>query len=323
MQNGTHCPVIATGGRHVKLAAHIKKQCDRIFVRFFIAPLLILIPSAFAGAYSTSDEVKKLIAESFPSFTVWLDGHLLFLFSLSIGYIYLMGCIYAAIDHVASRYNPLNIEIFAALNYFTEAIVSAKASRFGLCAKTLLEPTSRRIDWGEVFGEVTQPALQFEQICKAIRSFFIFLAPGHQIRVNIVRVASESPVEWVFFDPPSLPPTTSIKTLARPSSVLCNAIKNKKMYVIENVASDAHKTGNLQYVTDDGSDSRDKGCLICYPIKYAYHGEFVPYVINISCVAKGVFKNDDRDLYEWILDRFSLRIGLEHSLDLLKREVPR
>lgn len=57
-----------------------------------------------------------------------------------------------------------------------------------------------------------------------------------------------------------------------------------------------------------------------YPVIHHY-SDLIPYVITVVADKKNYFKIEKKKLYKWIFKHFAMRMGLEHSLLMLKNEV--
>lgn len=90
------------------------------------------------------------------------------------------------------------------------------------------------------------------------------------------------------------------------------------MVIVEDTQAEAGKQeGGCFALTREGA--RDAKCsLICEPVIDGYTDD-IPYVVNIAADKKGVFLEKNRDLYQWMLGPFALRMCLEHSLLTIKK----
>lgn len=171
---------------------------------------------------------------------------------------------------------------------------------------------------------ITKPDQQLSLLVIAIKGIFEALDSSNaSYRVGLLSVdrQSKKPQKWLYFEPTEKPPRTSPKDLSAPSSTVSHAIQNKSIVVVEDIRKELQKKSKEERRYVQGSSRPgDQGSQLCYPITHPATGE-VEYVITIAGDKRKCLEEKYSDLYVWILEHFSLRIGLEHSLLILKERA--
>lgn len=169
-----------------------------------------------------------------------------------------------------------------------------------------------------MFNDITQPEQQIALQAQGIHSFFSHLYPDVGIRVGIATIENGVPQDWLYWVPENKPPRSQIESLRAENSTLTTCIRNREMVIVENTQAEARKQNGACFIhTREGA--RDAECsLICEPVIDGYVDN-IPYVVNIAADKKSVFLEKNRDLYQWMLGHFVLRMGLEHSLLTVKK----
>lgn len=107
-------------------------------------------------------------------------------------------------------------------------------------------------------------------------------------------------------------------TLQSPESTICHCIKSRHIVIVEDVKAEIQKGAGRRYVP--GPDVSSDGSQLCYPMMHHYT-DSIPYVIAIAVDRRGYFRPKQRPLYEWIIEHFAVRLGLEQSLLIIKERV--
>lgn len=138
-----------------------------------------------------------------------------------------------------------------------------------------------------------------------------------KFKVRLVDIDNKIPIEWAAYAPKESYPRTGISKLKNKNSTIKQCLKKQDLVIIEDIVKAAKE--NKYVMSHD--DENEVGSLLCFPIMHAPTNSH-PYVVTVSA-DKPFFIKEKRELYLWILNQFSARMQLEHTLKLLKKEVRR
>jgi hypothetical protein len=138
-------------------------------------------------------------------------------------------------------------------------------------------------------------------------------------KVTIASISDGVPIEWFYYTPQSEPPRTPMDVLQNPNSSICRAISTRRMVIIEDFKAEAEKGKDGYYAVESDAEI-DNGSLICYPIFDPRRGT-VPYVLTVVADKKKHFLKQKKPIYQWVVERFVVRIKLEHHLEELKQKA--
>jgi hypothetical protein len=307
---------ISHRNRRVAICGYIADRLDKWWAKYVVGPLVITaVPSAVFGFYRYSEIHQKL-----PDFLVkFLLDNQLFLLIFTAIYIYLLTVIYGMIRGCAKHHEEIGTAGLLSLFTTLERVVGAKASRFDRAVKQL-EEDKITANPKELFLEITQPSQQIALLVEAFHGFFDVIDKSSvSFKVTMASIVDGVPVEWFYFAPQSQPPRTPIEVLQRPNSAISRAIAARRMVVVEDFKAEVAKRDNGSYIVKDGVASED-GSLICYPVLDPKR-ERIPYVLTVVADRKKYFLGVKKPFYEWVFERFVVRIKLEHHLEEIKMKV--
>lgn len=305
---------------------------DIWWIKHFLVPILSVLPATLlifylrvnVNAENSGDSLVGLLPElqrlalEHPFVVVSAVGVYLILWNALIHFI---GSFKKADEGV-------DVEGLLTLFEVLEKIVAAKAKRFGACAKDLYGEDHSG-DVGDTFSTITQPEQQIALLANGLHAFFDAIdKDGVSFKVTIAVIAANGrkggmpdykPVDWLYFYPDSSPPRTTIEELQSPDSAISRCLAKKKIIIVESFEKEAAKGSDRQFVPRL-ADEDEEGSLICYPLIHHYTSD-IPYVVTVVADKAGYFDSKKKKLYEWIFQHFAVRVCLEHSLVVIKRET--
>ena len=173
-----------------------------------------------------------------------------------------------------------------------------------------------------VFDFITQPGQQLNELMQGVYSTVDTLLKAQEIgkyvlKVNLAAIDPKQCVKSIHFHFPSNHPVrSSLAALNSPDSSIKNAIRKKKIVVLESIHMESIRS-KPSFVVTDASRADEDGSLICYPVMYDPVGAVV-FVISIHIDQPGTFKPKFSTSYVELLKPFALRIKLEYALLALK-----
>ena len=290
---------------------------EKWWARYIFGPLLVSIPPALALGYLRLPKVRAYLDGILPvPLGSFLATHEVQLFFLAVFWSYALVALYGAVQGCAKASEEIDTVGLLALFETIEKVVGAKADRFEAATRTLAANASA----GDVFSVITQPDQQIALLGAGLHGFFESLEKEVAFKVSIAAITDGKPTEWFYYAPPSDPPRTSIETLRRPESAICQAVRRKDLVIVEDFHEELRKgSEKARYVTENTNDC-DEGSLLCYPLLRGKSGK-IPLVVTVVADRKGYFSHKKRQLYIWILKRFAVRMQLELHLQSLKERV--
>ncbi len=296
------------------------RRCDNFLDRpwvIFLGPMVIVVPYSFLLAYFQIEQFQSGVQKHLPLIAGFVDGSPVMIIVLATIYFYS----FPAFDRFVRAYNRNNgIDAGSALKLFKvlEEIVGAKDRRFGITTSKVV--AGENISPDQAFDTITQPHQQIALLVQGVHTFFDAInSKNVKLRVSAVTIRDGAPDCWLYYWPTGDPPRTPIEILRSPDSSICTAVRKRKLVVIEDRQKETRNGGGHVW-KDAGVDAGVEGSLLCYPVWHHYTTT-IPYVLTIVADEKGYFRNAQVELYEWILRHFAVRIGLEHSLVLLKERA--
>lgn len=315
-------PVSGEGAK-TKICKKIVDFCEYWFIKNVIRPIFFLMPPMLITNIVMKQELKNKISTilGHPVGDFINDSAFLILVGAYL-YVIAIKAIYAWISHSSKPEKELSRDDILAILKAINTVVSDKAKRMTAYAR--MHINSKDISPEEVFMTITKPDQQLSLLVVAIKGVFEFLDSSNaSYRIGLLSVNRQTnkPQSWLYFEPTEVPPRTSPKTLSAPSSTVSHAIKNKSIVVVEDIAKELQKKSKdeRRYVQGSSKPS-DQGSQLCYPIIHPATGE-IEYIITIAGDKTKCLEEKHAALYGWILEHFSLRIDLEHSLLLLKERA--
>ncbi|WP_347455338.1 hypothetical protein [Acinetobacter thermotolerans] len=288
------------------------------FYRFLVA-LVVAINGYLVFALG-SDEQKLNLQVNLGKVGGWIvewSGTFIFL-SILIG-----GIITIFIAWLQEKVDEKNIlDRFAVVLLATiETVVEEKRKRFATAVENLLQNGTNQPTASTVFKNITQPEKQIQSIIKALEACYKTLYPKIYFKIALMEVENHTLKKWAYFLPYTARPNTSIDELKSPESAISQALASKSIVVVEDVQKELTKTQNKKYIKGS-TKSHENWSQLCYPIRSITSNEVI-FIICIAAKEANFFHNDQESLrsYEWLLDFFSSRLALEHSLAELKEKA--
>lgn len=306
-----------------------KKQSRR-FVRFseqwwvknLIRPFFFILPPTLIVAIVTKQGLNHQIIDIFgPNIGERLNNSAFVILLGAFSYLALMKFIYAGIEQYSKPDKELSTEDCLAILEALNLVVGDKSKRFSNLLRKQL--TLKEISPGATFLEITRPDQQIALLIKGLRSVFEYVDHTNaRFRVGLLRIIKGSPTEWVAFEPATHPPRTQPDQLSAPSSTVSAALRTKSIVVIEDIQSELVKKTNKKErrFIRGNTQENEQGSQLCFPINHASTGD-IEYVITIAGNKKCSLIENHSELYSWIIENFSTRISLEHSLLAIKEKA--
>ena len=289
------------------------------FVKLFLVPMLLTFPAVVAAIYS-SPQFKELMQIHFPHY-LGTTGEFVasynWLLLIMIGvYPIILQRIGKEI-HDRAHSNGLNVDGLLALITSLDQIVGTKYVRFAAHASNMGNLTC-----DNAFRTITEPDKQIAEIVKEVCSFFNATRTEKSkslIRVTLAVIQDGRIANLPVYYPSDEPIKSTITSLNSPESAFLTAVKTKKMVLIPDIKKELSKSKDKRKFAETENEEDNSGSIICYPIRNGNMG--IPYVISVHCEQSGYFKNEFKDLYEHSLQRFALRLNVEHNLYVMKERL--
>lgn len=287
------------------------------WTQYFFAPVTLGLPPTFITTFYGNQAFKAVVAGFAPTVETALSTHVLP--AIVFAFLYpaiLLGFAKSVVKQVDSR--GLNVDGLLALVQSIDEVVGCKGTRFAEYAKNPGKLTRET-----AFCTITQPLTQMAELARAICSLFNATRTSKNrnlIKVTMAVIENGQVTRIPIHYPQDEPVLASIEVLNGRNSSILTAYRNKKIVVIESIKNELQKPVSKRRFVDAGNDGDNTGSLICYPVLHS-ETDTIPYVISIHCDEDKYFKNQFSELYQHSLQRFALRLSLEHSLYLLKEKL--
>lgn len=308
-----------------KVCAFLSKFQEYWIIKYLLIPICSVIPPAILYYIVRSSPVKTDVGTGEDDSTLFYvyglaSEHPILLIVTAGLWLIAWNALVELIKRCGEKEEGVDVEGLMTLLNTLEKIVSFKAKRFGKVAGELNKGAQPN-DSMSVFRRITQPDQQVALLVQSVYTFYDAIdRDGVAFRVSLVQMdGADNPQDWYYYYPESDPPRISLQELGAEDSALKYCINKCSIVVIEDLAKEAAKKKDRHYIPNAG-DSVVDGSLICYPILHHYT-DSKPYVLTIVADKKTYFCNEKKDLYKWTLDHFAVRIGLEHSLSVIKDKV--
>lgn len=305
------------------------RQICRAFVRFaehwfvknFLRPVFFLMPPSLVTWATMREGVQSEITRLFGSEVAGFlgDSALLVLIGAYL-YIVILKSIYGAIENYSKPGRELGRDDVLAILHSVNVVVGDKMKRF---CRTLDSIGGREeVSAQDVFQSITQPDQQIGLLVSAVHGAFDFIDnTGAYFRVGLLTVEEGKPIEWAQFYPPERPPRASESDLAHPGSTVMNSIRSKRTVIVEDINKEVkkRKKQDRRYLKLHNRDD-EQGSQLCYPVVDPSTREVV-LVLTIAGDKQCCLREKHLELYEWIIDHYSVRLTLEHRLYLLREKT--
>lgn len=306
-----------------KTCKRIVDFCEHWFVNNVIRPIFFLMPPVLISNAVIKQGLREQVSTTFgQTIGDFVNNSALLILISAYLYIIVIKAIYAGIAHHSKPEKELTRDDVLAILKSINTVVGDKSKRMMSYVRAHIN--SKDVCPREMFVNITKPDQQLSLLVVAIKGVFEVLDSSNaSYRVGLLSVdhQDKKPRKWLYFEPTETPPRTSPKDLSAPSSTVSHAIKNKSIVVVENIGKELQKKSkdDRRYLQGSSKPS-DQGSQLCYPITHPSTGE-IEYIITIAGDKTKCLEEKYSALYGWILDHFSLRISLEHSLLILKEKT--
>ncbi len=316
-----HQPVI--GDNSIKrISRSFVSYCELWWVKNLIRPIFFILPPMIATAAATRDGLQAQIVQIFGvGIGDALNEYAVIILLGAFAYVWVLKAVFSGIEHYSKPARELCTEDVLAVLAALNLVVGDKSKRFSSHLKKKLN--ANELNAGETFFEITRPDQQIALLIAGLRTVLEFIDKSNALfRVGLLRISNGEPTDWVAFEPASHPPRTRPSQLSAPSSSVSYALKTKAIVIVEDIQAELSRRTNkkerrfMRCNTQEG----EQGSQLCYPISHASTGN-VEYVITIAGNKSGSIVEKYSELYCWILENFSTRIALEHSLLALKEKA--
>ncbi len=283
--------------------------------RLFLATM-ITMPTYFIALYFQNSAFNDSIKKVFPdALTSAIDGEILFICVVVFLFIFLSQALFAYIEEKIQKEDTELANMFSFLLEILEQPVAVKAQRFAEVSQDLVN-NETAFTREQVFEKITQPEAQIKLICKSVYEFFCQLCPDTTFRVRLIEIIDNKPADWFHWEPYSRHPITKMSSLQGSTSTISECLRTRRPVLIPDIRKECEKpeTERKFILPDEKTD--ELGSLFCYPIVHN-HTDSIPYVLCVS-TNKPSLKKEYMELYLMYMEKFLLRISLEHSLLTIK-----
>lgn len=320
--------LLSKQGRFGKCCCWLYKIISIWWVKYFILPLLQTLPPGLiifsidhkddALAGKEADATNLVVNNPVLNGTVtYLADNPYVAFIIAATYLIgLNGLINLVQDKGDHEIEEIDSKGLLTLFESLEAIVGAKANRFGEYLKSYINGSKNA---KEVFQAITKPDQQIALIAAGLHGFFDAIdTVDVNFRVCVISTKGGLATDFYYYHPISEPPRAEIKDLQSSESTVSVCLRKKSIVIVPDVHEVVEKGKNREYV---GSTSgQDERSILCYPVMHHYTDD-IPYVISVVADKKDYFRTEKKHFYNWVFRHFAVRMALEHSLLLLKKET--
>jgi hypothetical protein len=291
------------------------------FVGRLVEAVTISTPPYLLSQYYQTDKFATQIKTDWPLVSSILDHHVVVGTLLAGAWAFVLLGLLKWLANITQEQPEGWHDASSRLLVALDNIVGAKEQRF---SRHLLSSIKSGVqaDSGAVFQAITQPTQQLNELVHGIYSCIDSLLRSqltgkYVLKVNLAAVDSNGNVSNIFFHYPSNHPVRSkLDDLNKPNSTIKNAIRTRKIVVLESILLESRKS-KARFVVSDDSRAGEDGSLFCYPIVYDALASVV-FVVSGHVDRPGVFKSKFASSYGELLKPFALRMKLEYALMALK-----
>lgn len=304
-----------------RICKKITSFCETWMVKHILRPVFFLMPPAFLTLIATREGLRDNIVKYTSASTgEYLNNSAILILLITYLYVVIMKAIYAWIVNHAKPEKELEVGDLLALLKAIDIVVSDKTKRMSMEAKLLLNKD--RACGQKTFLQITRPDQQIPLLIGGIRNVFEYMDNTDTVfRVGLLKIENNKPIDWYSFDPVSLPPRTPAKALKTPTSTVAHCIKTRSIVVIEDIQKELSKKAkkDRHFVKSNVQDS-DEGSQLCYPLIHPATGN-IEYVFTIAGNRANCLNKKHKELYSWIIEHFSVRVSMEHSLLIMREKA--
>jgi len=305
-------------GLYARFAKWLFEFYKKLWVQFFAAPVILAVPPAFITGFYGNKTLNAALTTLAPGVATFLAQEVIAAIAIAALYpTVLLVFAKSVVKQVDAR--GLNIDSLLMVAAAIDNVVGSKSKRFAAHASN-----HHNLSRDKAFEDITQPTKQIAEITRAVCDLFNALRTEKKrslIRVVLATLDEQGQINGLpVYYPQDEPVRSTIEALNNPASAIRTAARSRRIVIIESIGNEFKKPKEKRKFVDTGNEEDNEGSLICYPVVYG-SGKHVPYVISIHCDVAGYFKEAFRDLYEHTLQRFALRLSLEHSLFIIKENI--
>ncbi|HFD31104.1 MAG TPA: hypothetical protein ENJ28_00120 [Gammaproteobacteria bacterium] len=294
--------------------------CESWSIKFLARPILFILPPTLVTLAATKTNIKDQVVDIFgQDVGSFINSSALLVVIGTFLYVVFMRALYAGISAYSKPARNIEVNELLAILKAINLVVGDKCKRMSDEAKKILSKTT--VCPATTFTNITRPDQQIPLLIAGIKSVFEYMDQANTIfRIGLLRIIDNKPTEWIAFEPASNPPRTPAQNLSVPSSTVMHSIKNKSIITIQDIQSELSKRNkDKRRFVKSNTQPNDQGSQLCYPIVHPATGN-VEYVITIAGNKKDCLIEKHTELYAWVIEHFSLRISLEHSLLVMKEK---
>lgn len=278
---------------------------------------LITFYSFVVAAYS-NEGIEQEFREKIV-FGDWLMSNYLFVIISAAIVAIVYQTVYKFLEGYSKSTNDKS-EVATRLVTALERPVDRKRERFAEEVDNFLRSEDAKYTTNKVFKAITKPEEQSRLILEALETFFKHTYEGIDFKVGLMSIKNDEIDDWKYFLPRNRPPRTSLDDLKQKESTISRCIESMQTEIIPDVKKEIIKqkqgvTSTTRYIKGATSDKEDWS-QICYPI-ISVTTKKVIYVITVAASKKNFFKQSEIKNFEWIFEKFAIRLALEHSLECL------
>ena len=288
--------LLSEQGKLGRCCCWLSKLINIWWVKYFMLPLLQTAPPGFiifsidhknsVDAGKATETANTAVDNPIFNETVtYLADNPYMAFSMAAVYLIVLNGFISLIKDNCNQVEEIDSKGLLTLFEALEAIVGAKANRFGEYLKSYTNGTKSS---AEVFSDITRPDQQIALIAAGLHGFFDAIdTVGVNFRVCVILVEDGIPSDFYYYHPISEPPKAEIEDLQSDESTVSACIRKKDIVIVPDVHEPIGKGEKRKYV---GSTSgQDQRSIICYPVMHRYT-DAIPYVIAVVADKKDYFR---------------------------------
>lgn len=310
--------------KRIKACMWVAAKLDGALAKAFTEIIVfVAIPAIVTEIFNSQAGTSKISAwlQLDKGTTDYLANAQVFVFAAFWVWIFALRWLINLIQSVAKQGDALTPRHLVALHNLIDGPVEGKSDRFAKMAKEIFQRRQTgkvAIKKGEAFQQITKPEDQIFLIAKALLESFRLLTKEHsKLKLRVAACRNGQLESWFTWQPYGSQPSTDIAELNDSTMTLC--AKRKSLIIIEDISAEL-KLGSKSRFKRTATGDNTSGSLLCYAITHAPTND-VPYVISVHSNFRNEFLESQREVYEWIFEKFAVRFVLEHSLRYVKENT--
>ena len=223
------------------------------------------------------------------------------------------------LDKKAKRFRNLPDEGLVTLLRIFLNVVGKKMERTGLKTGEILNANPAIDAFNKnllLSNRNTAQHNQIESLIDGLYTIFesIIEEPRATLKVTLVLTSQDTFGSWVYFLPQDDGPTTQEAILRKPNSSFSTAVKlRSKTLIVENIRKEIIKEQKSPQKSRFAVDGETDGSILCYPIHHRNLNKVI-FVVSVFADKNDVFKEIEREKYEYIFSQFAKRLLVEYNL---------